>query len=83
MSREILDRLKASLKNNALTIWLPSDKKSWLPYPPADKETVEMAREYGKVGLWTAVDEDSLRRCLALNPDAMELDGKITPDMVN
>lgn len=42
-----------------------------------------MTREYGKVGLWTAVDEDSLRRCLALNPDAMELDGKITPDMVN
>ncbi|MDD2317239.1 MAG: glycerophosphodiester phosphodiesterase family protein [Desulfobacterales bacterium] len=83
VSRGILDKLKASLKNNALTIWLPSDKKSWLPYPPADKETVEMAREYGKVGLWTAVDEDSLRRCLALNPDAMELDGKITPDMVN
>ncbi len=83
VSRDILNKLKSSLKNNTLTIWLPSEKKSWLPYPPADRETVEMTREYGMVGLWTARDEKSLAYCLSLNPDAMELDGTITPDMVN
>ncbi len=83
VSREIMDSLRDVLKNNKLTTWLPSEKKSWLPYPPADRETVEMVREYGEVGIWTARDEESLKVCLALSPDAIEVDGIVTPEMIN
>ena len=83
VSREIMDSIRSVLKNNKLTTWLPSEKKSWLPYPPADKETVAMVHEYGEVGVWTARDEESLKACLALEPDAIEVDGIVTPEMIN
>ena len=83
VSPEILESLVSGLHHNALTVWLPAQKKSWLTYPPADAETVEMTRAFGKIGLWTAVDDASLARCLALHPDAMEIDGTVTPEMVN
>lgn len=83
VSREILEKLKSGLHNNRLSIWLPAQKKSWLPYPPADEATVAMCREYGEVGLWTATDEENLRHILSLKPDAVEIDGIVTPEMVN
>ena len=83
VSREIMDSIRSVLKNNKITTWLPSEKKSWLPYPPADKATADMVREYGEVGIWTARDEESLKACLALEPDAIEVDGIVTPEMIN
>lgn len=83
VNREILKELGKLKSKEQLTIWLPAQKKSWLTYPPADMETVSLCREYGSIGLWTATNEENLAHCLSMNPDAMEIEGIVTPDMIN
>lgn len=79
---EIYPELKDAANGHDLSIWLPNEKKSWLPYPPATEEDVLLARRYGHVGLWTAHNEETLRQIVALQPDAMEIDDGITPEDV-
>ena len=82
VTRENLEAVKKLLKNNTLYIWLPIKKMSWLPYPPADKEMVDLAKEYGKVGIWILTEEEQLKRAIELGADMIETDGSITPDML-
>ncbi len=81
-SRDIYEELKIAAKGHFLSIWLPSEPKSWLTYPPATQEDVELARQYGEVGLWTAHDEESLRMIVKMRPDAMELEDGVKPEDV-
>ena len=79
---EIYEALAAATAGHRLFIWLPSEKKGWLPYPPATGADVELAKKYAEVGLWTAHDRESLDYIISLKPDAMELGGGITPAQV-
>ena len=83
VNQEILEQLSRIKTKELLTIWLPAQKKSWLTYPPADEKTVALCRTYGSIGLWTATNEENLAYCLSLKPDAMEIEGMVTPEMVN
>lgn len=83
VDQDILKQLGSLKAKQLLTIWLPAQKKSWLTYPPADEETIALCRAYGSIGLWTATDEENLAHCLSLKPDAMEIEGIVTPEMVN
>lgn len=82
-SKEIYDELAPAAKGHRLFIWLPSEPKSWLEYPVATREDVLLAKQYGEVGLWTAHDQDSLDYIITLDPDAIELEDTITPDIAN
>lgn len=82
VDKESLDKLKETAPDNVLYIWMPLNKISWLSYPPADKEQVELARKYGYVCLWIIQNPDDLPRCIELGADVIETDGAITVDML-
>ncbi|MBE6582356.1 MAG: hypothetical protein E7648_03735 [Ruminococcaceae bacterium] len=82
VDKESLDKLKEIAPNNTLYIWMPLNKISWLSYPPADKEQVELARKYGYVGLWIIDDPNDLPRCKELGADVVETNGGLTVDML-
>ncbi len=82
VNEEALDSLKCIAPLNPLYVWMPLNKMSWLDYPPANKEQVELAKRYGKVGLWIITEEKDLNRCIELDADVIETDGAITVDML-
>ncbi len=82
VTEESLDELKRIICRNPLYIWLPLNKISWLSFPAATREQVEMAKEYGTVGLWIITDPSELARCFELGADLIETDGAVTSEML-
>lgn len=82
VTEEALERLKYITPTNRLYIWMPLNKMSWLEYPAADKEQVELAKKYGLVGLWIITDPSELSRCRELGADVIETDGALTPEEI-
>ena len=82
VSEETLNELKKIAPKNPLYIWLPLNKMSWLEYPAADKDQVELAKKYGLVGLWIITDPSELSRCRELGADVIETDGALTPEEI-
>lgn len=82
VDNESLEKLKEIAPENTLYIWMPLNKISWLSYPPADKEQVELARKYGYVCLWIILNPNDLSKCVELGADVIETDGAVTPDML-
>ncbi len=80
LEEDALSRLSSAAEGR-LYIWLRLDCKltAWSKLPPADAETVALARRYGKVGLWLAESEEDRATALALAPDILESTGSLRP----
>lgn len=83
VTRENLEKVKAILINNPLYIWQRFDNETtaWNKTKPIDKESADLAREYGKVGVWILKKtEEALIAIEKFNVDCIETNGAIKPN---
>ena len=73
--------VKAHLKNNPLTVWLPiaSPLTSWVKVPLATESLCAMVKEHAQLGLWILETREELETAAALGADVIETTGAVKP----
>ena len=73
--------VKALLKNNPLTVWLPLDcpGTSWFRYPKASTELCAMVKQHGKLGIWILSTSEEDAQAKAFGADIIETTGALKP----
>ena len=81
VDEETVVGVKKLLKNNPLVIWLPlpSHLTAWVKIPMATPEMCQMAKKYGKLGLWILETPEQLAQAEALGADIIETTGALKP----
>jgi len=78
---EKLQAVKELLRENPLVVWLPlpSPLTDWVKVPMASVALCDLAKQYGKLGLWILETEEQLTRAEALGADIIETTGALKP----
>lgn len=81
VDEETVQKVQGLLKNNPLVIWLPlpSPLTAWVKVPVANRELCQMAKKYGKLGLWILETREELTQAEALGADIIETTGALKP----
>lgn len=81
VDEETVLAVKALLKGNPLTVWLPlpSHLTSWVKVPLASPELCRMVKRYASLGLWILETEQQLQEAISLGADIIETTGAIKP----
>ena len=81
VDRNVLETVRMCLRDNPLTVWLPLESQltSWAKVPFADAAHCDLARQFGKLGLWILETEDQLRQAQTFGADIIETTGKLKP----
>ena len=81
VNEENLKNLKMRIQNNPLVIWLPlpSPLTSWVKVPVASEELCDLAKQYGKLGLWILETQEQLEEAQRLGADIIETTGALKP----
>ena len=81
VDEEKLQAVRDLLKGNPLVVWLPlpSHLTSWVKVPVATKALCDLAKQYGKLGLWILETEEQLARAETLGADIIETTGALKP----
>ena len=84
VTEEILEELSKLLSKDRLTIWLPYQNASswWVKVPFVDKASAELAKRYGKLGVWILSEEAELRDAEELGADIIETVGTLKPKRI-
>lgn len=84
VDEEKLETVRALLKNNPLTVWLPFPNRltSWCKMPPVSAERAAMIEKLGaKMGVWILEDECDMEAVAAeFKPDVIETTGSLKPN---
>mgnify|MGYP006874735539 CR=1 FL=1 len=83
-TEEILEELSKKLSKDRLTVWLPYENESswWVKVPFVDKASAELAKQYGKLGVWILSKEAELRDAEELGADIIETVGTLKPKRI-
>ena len=81
VDEETVLAVKALLKNNPLTVWLPLPSKltSWVKVPLATPELCQTVQRHAKLGLWILETRQQLEEAISLGADIIETTGAIKP----
>ncbi|MBQ9973932.1 MAG: PHP domain-containing protein [Oscillospiraceae bacterium] len=82
VTREVLEQLAKLLPRERLTVWLPhrNEGTAWVRNIPfADKATADMAKQYGRLGIWIIAKRWHLADALYLGADIIETNGALKP----
>ena len=81
LERTLLEELSKLLVRNPLTIWVPlySNLTSWAKVPFADEVLCDLAKEYGKLGMWILETEEQLAQAKNFGADVIETTGSLKP----
>ena len=84
VNAEVLERLGRLVPKERLTIWLPhpNEGTAWVRTVPfADKATAELAKRYGRLGVWILSKRWHLCDAAWLGADIVETNGTLKPGM--
>lgn len=81
VTKEILEELSKKISKDRLTIWLPYQNASttWVQVPFVNKDSAELTKQYGKLGVWILSEEEELRVSEGLGADIIETVGTLKP----
>ena len=81
VEEEILEELATVLPKERLTIWLPyqNAKTTWVKIPFVNKESAELTRRYGELGIWLLSEESELKEAERLGAGIIETVGTLKP----
>lgn len=81
VTEEILEELSKVISKDRLTIWLPYQNASttWVKIPFVNKESAELTKRYGKLGIWLLSEESELKDAEELGADIIETVGTLKP----
>ena len=82
VTEETILQVKALLKENPLTVWLPlpSELTSWVTVPMASRELCRMVKNHANLGLWILETQEQLQQAKELGADIIETTGAIKPE---
>ena len=81
VERLLLEELSKLLVRNPLTIWVPLYSKltSWAKVPFANEALCDLAKAYGKLGMWILETEEQLAMAKSFGADIIETTGSLKP----
>lgn len=81
VTEEILEELATLLPKDRLTIWLPYQNASttWVKIPFVSKESAELVKKYGTLGIWLLSEESELKDAEELGAGIVETVGTLKP----
>lgn len=82
VTEETILQVKALLKENPLTVWLPlpSPLTDWVTVPMASEDLCKMVKKHAKLGLWILEAQEQLQQAKELGADIIETTGAIKPE---
>lgn len=78
----VLEQLARLVPRERLTVWLPHQNEgtAWVhSIPFADKATADLARQYGRLGIWIIAKRWHLADAVWLGADIIETNGALKP----
>ena len=81
VDEEKLLAVKAALRNNPLTIWVPmkNELTHWVKIPFADEALCAMVKRHARLGLWILEKAEQLAEAERLGADIVETTGSLKP----
>lgn len=82
VSEEEILAVKACLKNNPLTVWIPIDRAdlAWVNKPKANAELCAMIKKHARLGIWILNTQEQLEQAKRFGADIIETDGTLKPE---